>query len=160
MKVSNSPAFKQLQYECKIINTSLGCATHQAIVVRETGKLQVTSIGYYPLKKEGLLSNRLLGMCVSPVTALFESTGKHRAVLLSNDPMFDKVDISQDGWVPVNKTAELDRLLEEMRDEKYTKESSIKGLYYQSVPVTDLQEILLQNLGGTYHIAASICSQS
>ena len=162
MKVSNSPAFKQLQYECKIVNTPLGCATHQAFAVRSIGNPdKVTTIGYYPLKtKGGLLSNRLLGMCVSPVTALFESTGKHGAVLLSNDPMFDKVDISQDGWVRVNKTAELDRLLNVMRDKKYTKESSIKGLYYQSVPVTDLQEILPQNLGETYHAAASICPQS
>ena len=74
--------------------------------------------------------------------------------------MFDKVDISPDGWVPVNKTAELDRLLKAMRDEKYTKESSIKGVYYQSVPVTDLQGSLPQNLGETYHIAVSICPQS
>ena len=94
MKVRNpSPSRpKQPQYEYKIVNTPLGCATHQAFAVRSIEDPdKVTTIGYYPLKREGgLLSNRLLAMCFSPVTSLFESTGKHRAVLLSNDPMFDK----------------------------------------------------------------------
>lgn len=58
-------------------------------------------------------------MCVSPLTALFESTGKHSAVLLSNDPMFDKVDISPDGWVPVNKSGEMLHLLDAMKKKEY-----------------------------------------